>query len=176
MAERRAPRVLGATRTLAEALTSSLAVRAEQTQNLISKIAAPGRAGVFSLRQLQQAIRFYSNHNSSYTNVLEDDFHNLVDEVLNNSIRSVLIYDDFSGAFSDAELGSLSMAFQYNLSVEAVTLNGVNVTDESVSMLCESLLRSCVNYIDLSNTPIEDEGGARSPPWHISILICARSY
>ncbi|EPY26752.1 hypothetical protein STCU_06097 [Strigomonas culicis] len=70
-----------------------------------------------------------------------------------------MVFDDFTGYFSDMEVYTLSLAFQYNLSVEALTLSGISVSDESISSLCESLVRSRVNYIDLSNTPLEDDAG-----------------
>lgn len=154
--EAKQPRVLGAQRTLAEAVSSQ--VQNEETKQLISRIASSS-ADNFTLSELEQALCYFTNHNSNYTNVGEDEFHILAEETLNNSIRSILVYDDFSGYFGDAEVFSLSMAFQYNLSVEALTLSGINVSDESISALCDALIRSRVNYLDLSNTPLEDEAG-----------------
>lgn len=149
-------RVLGAVRTLSEAVSSQ--VKTEETRLLVFQVVS-GKLESFSLHQLEQALSYFTNHNSAYTNVAEHEFHVLAEETLNNSIRSVLVYDDFSGYFGDAEVFSLSMAFQYNLSVEALTLSGINISDECVCSLCEALVRSRVNYIDLSNTPLEDEAG-----------------
>lgn len=149
-------RVLGAVRTLSEAVSSQ--VKTEEARLLVFQVVS-GKLESFSLHQLEQALCYFTNHNSEYTNVTEDEFHVLAEETLNNSIRSVLVYDDFSNYFGDAEVFSLSMAFQYNLSVEALTLSGINISDECICSLCEALVRSRVNYIDLSNTPLEDEAG-----------------
>ncbi|KPA73526.1 hypothetical protein ABB37_09837 [Leptomonas pyrrhocoris] len=149
-------RVLGAVRTLSEAVSAQ--VKTEEARVLVLKVVS-GKLESFNLHQLEQALCYFTNHNSEYTNVTEDEFHVLAEETLNNSIRSILVYDDFSGYFGDAEVYSLSMAFQYNLSVEALTLSGINISDESICALCEALVRSRVNYIDLSNTPLEDEAG-----------------
>lgn len=149
-------RVLGAVRTLSEAVSAQ--VKTEEIRVLVYKVVS-GKSESFTLHQLEQALCYFTNHNSEYTNVTQDEFHVLAEEVLNNSIRSVLVYDDFSGYFGDAEVLSLSMAFQYNLSVEALTLSGINISDECICSLCEALVRSRVNYIDLSNTPLEDEAG-----------------
>lgn len=154
--ESRQPRVLGAQRTLSDAVSTSQ--KNEETKQLIRRIVG-GTSESFTLKQLEQALGYFTNHNSSYTSVEMDDFQSLVDEVLNNSIRSVLVYDNFSNCFGDVEVYSLSMGFQHNLSVEALTLSGINVTDESICILCESLVRSRVNFIDLSNTPLQDEAG-----------------
>ncbi|KAG5500906.1 hypothetical protein GH5_04492 [Leishmania sp. Ghana 2012 LV757] len=149
-------RVLGAVRTISEAVSPQ--IKSEEARRLVIRVVS-GRCESFSLHQLEQALCYFTNHNSNYTNVGEDEFHVLAEETLNNLIRSILVYDDFSGYFGDAEVYSLSMAFQYNLSVEALTLRGINVSDEAISSLCEALVRSRVNFIDLSNTPLEDEAG-----------------
>ncbi|KAG5475255.1 hypothetical protein LSCM1_03366 [Leishmania martiniquensis] len=149
-------RVLGAVRTISEALSPQ--IRSEEARRLVMRVVS-GSCESFSLHQLEQALCYFTNHNSNYTNVGKDEFHVLAEETLNNLIRSILVYDDFSGYFGDAEVYSLSMAFQYNLSVEALTLRGVNVSDEAISSLCEALVRSRVNFMDLSNTPLEDEAG-----------------
>ncbi|KPI85207.1 hypothetical protein ABL78_5752 [Leptomonas seymouri] len=149
-------RVLGAVRTLSEAVSAQ--VKSEEARVLVFK-AVSGKSEAFGLHQLEQALCYFTNHNSEYTSVTEDEFHVLAEETLNNSIRSILVYDDFSGYFGDAEVYSLSMIFQYNLSVEALTLSGINISDESICALCEALVRSRVNFIDLSNTPLEDEAG-----------------
>lgn len=112
-----------------------------------------------TLGQLEGALALYASHNSEYTRVGVDEIHILTSEILNNSIRSVLLFGDFSSAFSDLEVYSISVAMQYNLSVEAFTMNAVNVSDEAVSMLCEALLKSRISFIDFSNTPLEDEAG-----------------
>jgi hypothetical protein len=149
-------RVLGAVRTLSEAVSKQ--VKTEEARLLVFKVVS-GKSELFTLHQLEQALCYFTNHNSEYTNVTENEFHVLAEETLNNSIRSVLVYDNFSGCFGDAEVYSLSMAFQYNLSIEALTLSGINISDESICSLCEALVRSRVNYMDLSNTPLEDEAG-----------------
>ena len=38
-------------------------------------------------------------------------------------------------------------------------MSGVNVGDEGVTLLCQALVRSNVQYIDLTNTPLDDEAG-----------------
>ncbi|KAK7198547.1 hypothetical protein NESM_000816400 [Novymonas esmeraldas] len=149
-------RVLGAVRTLSEAVSSQ--VKSEEALRLVFRVVSSSCES-FSLCQLEQALCYFTNHNSNYTNVGADEFHVLAEETLNNAIRSILVYDDFSGYFGDAEMYALSMAFQYNLSVEALTLSGIDISDEAVGALCEALVLSRVNYIDLSNTPLEDEAG-----------------
>ncbi|CAJ1009612.1 hypothetical protein Q4I28_004926 [Leishmania naiffi] len=149
-------RVLGAVRTLSEAVSTH--AKNEEARRLVIRVVSSSYES-FSLPQLEHALCYFTNHNSNYTNVGNDEFHVLAEETLNNSIRSILVYDDFSGFFGDAEVYSLSMAFQYNLSVEALTLRGINISDEAICSLCEALVRSRVNYIDLSNTPLEDEAG-----------------
>lgn len=150
------PRVLGAQRTLTDAVSS--VAKSEVANNVIAKVNAGSKEDL-PISDLELALAWYANHNSNYTNVDEDEFHTLVDEVLNNSIRSVLVFAELSSAFGDAEVYCLSLAFQYNLSVEALTLSSVNSGDESMSMLCEALVHSRVNYIDLTNTLLEDEAG-----------------
>lgn len=167
-------RVLGANRTASDALSS--VDKTEETKKLILKVCSGGKED-FSLRDLERALCYFTSHNSNYTNVEKDDFQGLVEEVLNNHIRSILVYADFSTCFADEEIYSLSMAFQYNLSVEAVTLSGINVSDESIGTLCEALVRSRVNFIDLSNTPLEDEAGrslaalARVNPYLRTVVV-----
>lgn len=167
-------RVLGANRSVSEAV--SKVEKTDEIKKLIIKICS-GSRGDYGVRDLEKALGYFTNHNSNYTNVDTDDFQLLLEEVLNNHIRSVLVYADFSSSFGDEEVYSLSMAFQYNLSVEALTLSGINVSDESISTLCESLIRSRVNFIDLSNTPLEDEAGrslaalARVNPYLRTVVV-----
>lgn len=167
-------RVLGANRSAADAVSS--VERTDEVKKRILRICS-GFKEDYSLKDLETALCYFSNHNSSYTSVETGDFQLLLEEVLNNSIRSVLIYADFSSFFGDEEVCSLSMAFQYNLSVEALTLSGINVSDECISALCESLVRSRVNFIDLSNTPLEDEAGrslaalARVNPYLRTVVV-----
>ncbi|CAD2215365.1 hypothetical protein AGDE_00182 [Angomonas deanei] len=146
-------RVLGAQRTLSEAVSK----RNDNMQEMILKIAK--NDGPFTLKQLEDSLSFLANKNSNYLKVGEQEIHILADELLNNSIRSVLVYDQFTGAFSDMEMYCISLVFQQNLSVEAVTLSGIVVSDESIVALCESLVNSRVGYLDVSNTPLEDEAG-----------------
>lgn len=89
-----------------------------------------------------------------------DDVTILLEEVLNNSIRAVLVYDDFSGAFTDVDLYSLSRVFRYNRSVISLCISGVDISDDAVSLLCEALMNSNVQYIDFTNTPLDDEAGS----------------
>ncbi|KEG14499.1 hypothetical protein DQ04_00431030 [Trypanosoma grayi] len=159
MAERRQPRVLGAKRTIADVLGEKVAGNEKQLQGLIMRVVAGTVDESVTLEQLEHVVAFYASHNSEYTRAGEDDIQVLTAEILNNSIRSVMVFGDFSPAFSDVEVYSISVAMQYNLSLEALTINGVNVSDEAVSMLCEALVKSRVSFIDLSNAPLEDEAG-----------------
>ena len=99
----------------------------------------------------------FGNENSRYK--VGDDISILLDEVLNNSVRSILIFDQFSGQFSDMEVYSLSVVFKYNFSVLALTISGCDIGDEAVSMLCEALVHTNVQYIDFTSTPLDDEAG-----------------
>lgn len=87
-----------------------------------------------------------------------DDISVLLDEVLNNDISAVFIYDDFE-CFSDVDLYSLSVVMRKNTSVLAVTMSGVDIGDEMFGTFCESLLHSNVQYIDLCNTPLDEDAG-----------------
>ncbi|KAF8281118.1 hypothetical protein TcBrA4_0091710 [Trypanosoma cruzi] len=158
MAERRQPRVLGAKRTVSDALGAN-ALEGGGLAAVVSCVVAGTVDDSVTLGQLENVVAFYANHNSEYTRPGEDDIHVLMSEILNNFIRSVMLFSDFSSAFTDVEVYSISVAVQYNLSLEAITMNGVNVSDEAISMLCEALIKSRVSFIDLSNTPLEDEAG-----------------
>ncbi|CCW71152.1 unnamed protein product [Phytomonas sp. Hart1] len=150
-------RVLGAVRSLSEAVSNT--PNAAELKSILRKTESKLSEDL-SLNDLEQFLSIFTNHNSNYTNVETDEFHTLADEVLNNSIRSLLVYADFSSFFGDAEILSLSMALQYNLSIEAITLNGIDVSDDAISAMCEALLLSRVSYINLSNTPLLDEAGS----------------
>lgn len=89
-----------------------------------------------------------------------DDVSVLLDEVLNNKTRAVLIFDDFSGLFSDFELYQLSVVVKFNTSLVAITINGVDISDESVAMLCQALVPTNVQCIDFTNTPLSEEAGS----------------
>ncbi|RNF08775.1 uncharacterized protein Tco025E_07077 [Trypanosoma conorhini] len=158
MAERRQPRVLGAKRTASDALGTGV-MGDEELAAVIKRVVAGTVDDGVTLGQLERALAFYASHNSEYTRPGEDDINVLTSEILNNSIRAVMLFSDFSAAFTDVEVYSISVAMQYNLSLEALTINGVNVSDEAISMLCEALVQSRVSFIDLSNTPLEDEAG-----------------
>jgi hypothetical protein len=97
------------------------------------------------------------NENSRFR--VGDDISVLLDEVLNNSVRSVHIFDQFSGQFSDMEVYSLSLVFKYNYSVLALTISGCDIGDEAVSMLCEALVHTNIQHVDFTNTPLDDEAG-----------------
>ncbi|CCW61036.1 unnamed protein product [Phytomonas sp. EM1] len=150
-------RVLGAVRSLSEAVADTS--NASDIKHILRKIDSKACEDL-SLNEWEQILNIFTNRNSNYTSVETDEFHTLAEEVLNNSIRSLLVFADFSSHFGDAEILSLSMALQYNLSIEALTLNGINVSDEAISAMCEALVRSRVNYINLSNTPLQDEAGS----------------
>ncbi|ORC85669.1 uncharacterized protein TM35_000331260 [Trypanosoma theileri] len=158
MSDRRQPRVLGAQRTVSDALGEHN-VNDKQLHVVIKRVVAGTVDESITLEQLERVVAYYANHNSEYTRPGEDDIQILIGEILNNSIRSVMIFGDFSQSFSDLEMYSISVAMQYNLSLEALTINGVNVSDETVSMICEALITSRVSFIDFSNTPLEDEAG-----------------
>lgn len=95
--------------------------------------------------------------NSAYK--VGKDISILLDEVLNNDISAVFVYGDFDGGFSDVDLYSLSVVMRKNVSVLALTINGVDIGDETMSLLCDSLLHSNVQYLDLTNTPLDEEAG-----------------
>jgi hypothetical protein len=88
-----------------------------------------------------------------------DDLFILLDEVLNNSIRAILIYDEFSGRFADADAYALASVLRYNTSIISVNLCGVEIGDHAVSLLCDAMARSKVRVVDLSNTFLADEAG-----------------
>jgi hypothetical protein len=88
------------------------------------------------------------------------DTYVLLDEVLNNSIRAIMIYDDFTARFNDADMSALAAVARYNTSLLAINMCGVCVGDASVSLLCDALVRGNVRQIDLSNTYLDDETGA----------------
>jgi hypothetical protein len=98
-----------------------------------------------------------SEENSKFR--VGDDLYILLDEVLNNSIRALLVYDDFSGRFTDMDACALASVLRYNTSLISVNLCGVDIGDHAVSLLCDALARSKVRVIDLSNTYLADEAG-----------------
>lgn len=151
-------RVLGAARTADDIFVSFCSTSKEEGQAVVKKICKNATSSL-SLHEVEKAVRVFTNRNSAYTDVEEQDFAVLVEEVLNNSILSVLVFGDQSPRIGDFELCSLSRAMQYNVSIEALTLSGINVSDDAISLLCEALLRSRVSYLDFSNTPLEDEAG-----------------
>ena len=95
--------------------------------------------------------------NSAYS--VGKDISILLDEVLNNDISAVFVYGDFGSGFSDVDLYSLAVVFRKNVSVLALTISGVDIGDETMSLLCDSLLHSNVQYLDLTNTPLDEEAG-----------------
>eukprot|EP00758_Cryptobia_borreli_P001743 Tbor_TRINITY_DN2496_c0_g1::TRINITY_DN2496_c0_g1_i1::g.2592::m.2592 len=95
--------------------------------------------------------------NSSYS--AGSDISILLDEILNNDISAVFIYDDFS-KLSDVDLYSISVVLKKNTSLQAITLSGVDLTDETMSLICNSLVHSNVQYLDFCNTPLDDESGS----------------
>ncbi|ESL11985.1 hypothetical protein TRSC58_00255 [Trypanosoma rangeli SC58] len=146
MAERRQPRVLGAKRTASDALGTSV-MGDEEIATVIKRVVAGTVDDGVKLEQLERALAFYASRNSEYTRPGEDDINVLTSEILNNSIRSVMLFGDFSAAFTDVEVYSVSVAVQYNLSLEALTMNGINMSDEALSMLCEALVQSRVSLL-----------------------------
>lgn len=88
-----------------------------------------------------------------------DELTTLLDEVLNNKTRSILIFDDFSGRFTDFDLVQLATVIKFNTSLVAITISGVDIGDEAVGLLCQSLVRTNVQYIDFTNTPLDEEAG-----------------
>lgn len=89
-----------------------------------------------------------------------DDIGILLDEVLNNKTRAILVFDDFSGKFSDFDLYQLSVVMRFNTSLVAITISGVDIGDETVAMLCQSLIPTNVQYVDFTNTPLDEEAGS----------------
>lgn len=89
-----------------------------------------------------------------------DDIGILLDEVLNNRTRAILVFDDFSGKFSDFDLYQLSVVMRFNTSLVAITISGVDIGDETVAMLCQSLIPTNVQYVDFTNTPLDEEAGS----------------
>jgi hypothetical protein len=89
-----------------------------------------------------------------------DDLYVLLDEVLNNATRAILVYDEFSGRFTDMDACALASVLRYNTSLIAVNMCGVEIGDHSVSLLCDALARSKVRVLDLSNTFLAEEAGA----------------
>ncbi|KAG8340404.1 hypothetical protein TRVL_08767 [Trypanosoma vivax] len=158
MAERRRPRVLGAQRTAADALDGKIANLAE-IHKLINCCASGTVESNVTREQLERSLAFCASHNSQYTRAGEGDVQILLAEILNNSTRSVMVFGDLNTSFGDVEVYSMSVVMQYNMSLEAVTISGVNVSDEAISMLCEAMAKSRVNFIDFSNNPLEDEAG-----------------
>jgi hypothetical protein len=98
-----------------------------------------------------------SDENSRYH--VGMDLWILLDEVVNNTIRAILIYDTFSGSFTDFEVQALSTVMKYNKSVIAINMNGVEIGDASISLLCDSLIHSNVQLMDFTNTPLDDDAG-----------------
>lgn len=118
-----------------------------------------GRRVLGAQRQVEEVIP--SSSVDANTNFhVGDDTLILMDEVLNNSTRAVLVFDDFSDRFTDFEMYQLSKAFKFNKTIVALTMSGVNVGDDGVSLLCQSLVQSNIQYIDLTNTPLDDEAGS----------------
>lgn len=156
--QERSGRVLGAPRSLADALASSSSTSPASSKDLVRRALSTSVESL-TLEELEGALLFSANNNSNYVDAGKDDFHVLIDEVLNNSIRSVLVFDEQSSCFGDAEIASLATALQHNLSVEALTLNGINVSDESIGILSESIVHSRISFLDLSNSPLEDDAG-----------------
>jgi hypothetical protein len=89
-----------------------------------------------------------------------DDIGVLLDEVLNNKTRAILVFDDFSGKFTDFDLYQLSVVIRHNTSLVAITISGVDIGDETVALLCQSLIPTNVQYIDFTNTPLDEEAGS----------------
>eukprot|EP00796_Vickermania_ingenoplastis_P008852 gene8852-6232_t len=152
-------RVLGAARTVEDVILSYRSTSREEGLEVVKEVCRGGHPSSMALHDLEKGVRVFTNHNSAYVDVEEQDFGILAEEILNNSILSVLVFADHSQRIGDFEICSLSRAMQYNVSVEALTLSGLNVSDEAICLLCESLVRSRVTFIDLSNTPLEDEAG-----------------
>lgn len=157
------PRVLGSLRTLDDVFHSYSATSKEEGLAVTTKVCGrwglKGGANELPLFELEKGIRVFTNHNSAYVDIEEQDFAILVEEVLNNSILSVLVFGDYSSRIGDFEICALSRAMEYNVSVEALTLSGVNFSDDAIRVLCRSLVRSRVSFLDFSNSPIFDEGG-----------------
>ena len=98
-----------------------------------------------------------SGMNSKYT--VGADIMILLDEVLNNSTRAVLVFGDFSSNFSDFEMYQLAKVIQYNHSLVAVTISSVDIGDDLIGVFCQALMRSNIQYLDFTNTPIDDDAG-----------------
>lgn len=98
------------------------------------------------------------NENTKYK--AGDDIGILLDEVLNNKTRAILVFDEFSGRFTDFDLYQLSVVMRFNTSLVAITVSGVDIGDETVAMLCQSLIPTNVQYIDFTNTPLDEEAGS----------------
>jgi len=109
---------------------------------------------ILGVHRSLEAVSQDSVYNSKYT--CGEDITTLLDEVLNNSVRSVFIFDDFQNSFTDVELYSLSLVLKYNVTLAAITLSGCDIGEEAVEMFCEALLRTNVQYLDFTNTPIDD--------------------
>lgn len=155
-------RVLGTSRTIEDVLLSYSSTSREEGLAVAKQVCNPsigGAAALLPLYELEKAIRVFTNHNSAYTDVEEQDIAILLEEVLNNSIISILIFANHSPKIGEFELCCLSRSMQYNLSIEALTLSGLNVSDEAISLLCESLIHSRVSFIDFTLTPLQDEAG-----------------
>lgn len=103
------------------------------------------------------AVPTCSADNSEYR--VGDDIFLLLDEVLNNRTRALLVYDDFSGHFTDSDVVALASVMRYNTSLLSVNLCGVDVGDSAISLLCDAMVRTRIRIIDLSNTYLADEAG-----------------
>nr|CCC89603.1 conserved hypothetical protein [Trypanosoma congolense IL3000] len=158
MAERRQPRVLGAQRTVTDVLGAK-PVSGSDINSLINRCLSGAVSGTLTLAELECVLAYYARHNSRYTRAGVDDIQLLAAEILNNSTRAIMVFGELGCNFSDVELYLISVVVQYNLSLEAITINGVDVGDEAVSILCEALTKSRVSFIDLSNNPLENEAG-----------------
>ena len=151
-------RVLGAARESTEAGIR----RQTQADHSLASVYAmdQGHAGHVSYSSSHHPVVTYnSNFRVGHTDIFV-----LLDEVLNNSIRSILIFgdmedDDLVSCFGDADMSALAMVSRYNTSLLAITINNVDVGDHAVSLLCDALVRSRVRLLDFSDTFFDDEAG-----------------
>lgn len=157
------PRILGSSRTLDDVFLSYSSTSREEGLAVVKKVCGlQGRkAGgtELPLFDLEKGIRVFANRNSAYVDVEEQDFAILVEEVLNNSILSVLVFANYSPRIGDCEICALSKAMEYNVSLEALTLSGLDISDDAFSVLCQSLIHSRVSFLDFSYSSVEDSGG-----------------
>ncbi|SCU66172.1 zinc finger CCCH domain-containing protein 6, putative [Trypanosoma equiperdum] len=158
MAERRQPRVLGAQRTVSEVLGPK-PVDISDIRLLIDRCVGGAVDSTPTLGELERVLSYFARHNSGYIRAGVDDLHILASEILNNNTRAVMVFGEFGSSFGDVEMYLISVVVQYNMSLEAITINAVNVSDDAVSMLCEALTKSRVSFIDFSSTPLESEAG-----------------